>query len=335
MKLFKILFYSALVVLVTATACEDDKELVPEWESAINGFGQLPNSSAFIFNDPDVGVDVALRWISIDSKASVEKIDVYVLFDEPYVDKDGNPAIAAHGGEEGVLLESYSGSNVPANRQDLTFSVLQSDIFELYSDASFDYDGDGVATPVFENPDKPERDDVNRVLPGDAITVRWEFTAADGRVFKSWSPSVCTEFPGSNCLLSFTSVCVSDLAGTYDYTTTNIGTGTGGNAAACGGSATGSGELEALGGGRYSVSDATFGVFPCAWSDDPVTDVVLTDVCSDISFSGTDQYGDSYTLTVVSNDGTSLTIDWINTYGDKGRSTLTRTDGKSWPLELY
>jgi|GEM_PF-637841 len=335
----KIFLSFLLAFFVGIIACEDDKELVPKWESAINGYMQVAagSSPSFVFNSPSTDIDLTLRWISIDNKASVNKIDVYVLFDEPYIDKDGNPAIASHGGAEGKLLRSWEGDEVPGNREDVTFSLTQTDVYNLYQTATFDYDGTGPAAAISvfgATPNNAQRDATNRIVPGDAVTVRFEFTATDGRVFERWSPSVCTEFPGSNCELSFTAVCTSNLAGTYSYVTTNITAGPGGNAAGCGGSATGTGTLTALGGGSYSVSDATFGVFDCAWDDSPVTGVRLRDVCDDISFTGSDQYGDTYTLTVVSVTATQLTIQWVNTYGDGGRTVLTRTDAKTWPLTL-
>lgn len=332
-------------MLFFVNGCKDeDIELVPEWESAINGFAQLPAAKSFVYNEPDVAVDVNLRWISIDNKAAVEKVEVYLLFDEPYIDVEGNPSVASHGADEdgenvGRLFRTFEGSEVPGNREDVSFSISQEDVYNLYSDAVFDYDEDDTATPVFDNPDKPERDDVNRVLPGDNITVRWEFTATDGRVFYAWSPSVCTEFPGSNCQVSFTSICLSELEGTFDYETTDIQCDNCGGSvpgpAGCGSSVTGSGTLETLGGGQYALSDATFGMYGCAWDDDPATGVTLRDVCEKVSFGGSDQYGLLYTFTIVSNDGNTLTIDWSNDYGDSGRSALTRTDGKTWPLTLY
>lgn len=168
---------------------------------------------------------------------------------------------------------------------------------------------------------------------GDSFTVNGFVTTADGRYLEGgYSPSVLANRP---VLLNYNVACASDLAGTYDFVTTNIGAGPGGDAAACGASTSGSGTLGALAGGAYTVSDATFGVFPCAWGDGPSVGVVLNDVCGRLSYTGADQYGDTYSISVVSNDGTSLVIDWVNTYNDRGRTTLTRTDGKDWPLGLH
>lgn len=131
--------------------------------------------------------------------------------------------------------------------------------------------------------------------------------------------------------------CPSDLGGTYNYSTTSIVAGAGGNAAACGGTVTGTGTLteSTTTNGVYTVSDASFGQFGCAWSDTPPGGTLrLNDLCNVLSFTGADKYGDNYSISVVSVTATTLVFDWTNTYGDGGRTTLTRTDSKTWPLQL-
>lgn len=168
---------------------------------------------------------------------------------------------------------------------------------------------------------------------GDSFTINGYVTTGDGRYLDGgYSPSVLANKP---VLLNYNVACASDIGGTYDYSTTVITLGPGANTAACAGTNTGEGEWEDQGGGVYAVSDVTFGVFACAYGDDPATGATVNDVCGDISFGGADQYGDVYTLTVISNNGTDLVIEWSNTYGDKCKTTLTRNDGKTWPLDLH
>lgn len=338
MKIYTLIFAA---FLVSVTSCKDDSiELVPEWESAVHGYGDFAegSSASFVYNQPATDIDMELQWISIDGRAAVSKIDVYVLVNESYVDLDGNTKVAKHGGDRGKLYTTFEGSAVPGNRQPVVFSLDQATLYSLYQDAQFDY-GNGTVS-VFANPEKPERNTTNRFIPDDQISVRWEFTTADGRVFSKWGPSVCTEFPGANCSVDFGVVCNSDLGGTYDYLTTNIQCdncpATYPGVAGCLANApiTGSGELVAIGGGKYEVTDATFGQYACAWDDSPAEGVVINDVCDRIFTSGADQYGLVYTFSIVANDGTTLTIDWSNDYGDSGRTELTRTDGKTWPLTL-
>lgn len=160
---------------------------------------------------------------------------------------------------------------------------------------------------------------VNELNPGDLWIIKYKVHLSDGRVL---THRVRTA-------VAFT--CESDIGGEVDYVTTNV---TGGNAAACGASVSGSVVFDDQGGGVYEISDASFGQFTCAWGDAAATGLSLMDVCGSLSVTGTDQYGAAYTFSIVSNDGTSLVIDWENEDGDSGRTTLTRADGSQWPLSL-
>jgi hypothetical protein len=109
------------------TACKDESlVIVPVWESAVHGFAKVTSTNnSFLYNDPNVDIDLDLKWVSIDGKLAVTNIEVYALFDESYIDVDGNPKIASHGGDDGKLLTSFSGGSVPANRVNASFSVSQ------------------------------------------------------------------------------------------------------------------------------------------------------------------------------------------------------------------
>jgi hypothetical protein len=159
--------------------------------------------------------------------------------------------------------------------------------------------------------------------PGDAWIVKYKVVLSDGRNLS----------PVETTTIAFT--CASDLGGEIDYVTTNItATGTGGNAAACGTGVSGTATFDDQGGGVYEVSDISFGQYDCAWADAPASGVSLVDVCGSLSLIGTDQYGLVYSISIVSNDGTDLVIDWENDGGDSGRTTLTKKDGSEWSLNL-
>jgi hypothetical protein len=138
----------------------------------------------------------------------------------------------------------------------------------------------------------------------------------------------------SNAIVRAPVACPSDLGGTYSYSTIVTAVGAGGNLGACPRPVTGTGTLTDRGGGVYAVSDASFGQYGCAWGDNPATGVTIIDVCETITTGGSDQYGLVYEFVIISNDGTNLVINWSNNYGDAGRTTLTRTDGKEWPEGL-
>lgn len=200
-------------LLVSFVACKDDDlQVVPEWETsihtdAVNTAGTDPN---FLYKGSrEISVD--FLWNSIDSKNTVTKIEFYVQFNEPYVDKDGNDKIARHGGSKGFLYSTLEGSAVPANRTKTVVTFSQPGIYELYKTASFDYDGDGVKTPVFANPAKSNRSAQGWFVNGDAFQVKWNVYLEDGRVFDSWSPSVCSEFPNAACLMEWGVVCAPTI----------------------------------------------------------------------------------------------------------------------------
>jgi hypothetical protein len=167
--------------------------------------------------------------------------------------------------------------------------------------------------------DIAELGSVDDLSPGDLWIIKYKVHLADGRIL---THRVRTA-------IAFT--CESDIGGEIDYVTTNV---TGGNAAACGASVSGTVTFDDQGGGVYEISDASFGQFTCAWGDAAATGLSLMDVCGSLTVDGTDQYGAGYVFSIVSNDGTSLVIDWENEDGDSGRTTLTRKDGSEWPLGL-
>jgi hypothetical protein len=180
--------------------------------------------------------------------------------------------------------------------------------------------------------------DVSFFKVGDGFDLTFPIHSADGRTFTVALNSDLCQQPAQpsfgGCNVRWTIACASDLGGTYDFSTTVIAAGAGGAAGNCSNPVTGTGTLTDLGGGKYDVSDATFGQYDCAWDDTPAVGVRLVDVCNKISLSGSDQYGLIYTFVIKDNDGTSLTIDWSNDFGDAGTTVLTRTDSKTWPSEL-
>ncbi|MCK5103451.1 MAG: hypothetical protein KAR17_11580 [Cyclobacteriaceae bacterium] len=173
---------------------------------------------------------------------------------------------------------------------------------------------------------------------GDSFQLTFPIHTADGRrLTVALNSDLCNEpvqpsFGG--CKYVWGIACPSDLAGTFDYSTIVTAVGAGGDIGGCSNPVTGSGSLTEIGGGIYSLSDASFGQYDCAWADSPATGVTMTDICNAVYIGGSDQYGIIYTFVLLDNDGTNLTIDWSNDYADAGTSILTRNDGKSWPLDM-
>ncbi|MEQ8688783.1 MAG: hypothetical protein RIE86_26000 [Imperialibacter sp.] len=207
-----------LAMVVVIPACKDeDLVVLPDWESGVNAYTVVAEGSKGDFLSGNAAQDITfdMLWNSIDGKNTVTKIEIFAYFSEAYTDPDGNPAVANYGGADGVSFLTIEGAAVPANKVTTSFSISQDDMYEMFKDSSFDYDKDGTATPVWGNPDKPNRraSSANfKFVPGDSFSIRWELTTADGRLFDSWSPSVCTEFPGSNCSYAWSIVCASEIS---------------------------------------------------------------------------------------------------------------------------
>lgn len=215
MKKYTKYILSLISIGLMFQSCEDEELItLPVWESAVHGYAVI-NGNAIDFKrgDESVEIDFDLKWKSIDDKNKVTKIDLYVLFNETYTDIDGNSKNAKHGGDSGKLVKSFSGAEVPSNNEIITFSINQSELYTAYSSATYDYGfGDGSVS-VFNNTLKPSRNSTtNKFIPGDSFTIKWIFTTEDERVFDSWSPSVCTEFPEANCQIDWTVSCAEEVS---------------------------------------------------------------------------------------------------------------------------
>lgn len=170
---------------------------------------------------------------------------------------------------------------------------------------------------------------------GDFIEYRLILTDTQDRVFTNTnlSPDVLGgAFYASPFFYRVAVVCPSDLGGTFAYSQSGMSSAFG----SCPGTITGSVTLTPVSAGAtsYIVSDATFGFWNCYGDVWTGTGVRLNDACGGLSFSGNDKYGDAYTFTFISNDGTSLVFSWRNSSNETGTVTLTSNPGKPWPLTL-
>ncbi len=318
-------------LLIGFISCKDDSlQVIPVWETGVNTYAtkQAASSASFVNGSPAIPLDLNFRWISIDGANTVTKIEYYLTFDEGYVDVDNNPALARHGGTDGKLFKTVEGSAVPANRTDVAVKITQDDVYQLYKNNTYNYCGTSVS--VFSNTLKPSRTPASPFLAGDVFALKWIVYTEDGRKFDSWSPSVCNEFPGSNCQYAWGVVCNSNLGGAYTYSTSNMVR----NNVPFPGTLNGSGTATEGSEGSYTLTDFSFGTYAAMYADAPATGSLrLSDACDFLSFKGGDQYGLTYTIAITSVSGNALTFIWTNTYGDAGTTTLTKTTG-TWPATL-
>jgi hypothetical protein len=120
-------------------------------------------------------------------------------------------------------------------------------------------------------------------------------------------------------------VCPSNLAGTYAFDALET---------FCSKTFSGSTTWTAVASvaGSYTVSDGTFGAwnacYPDTWGSGNVR---INDACGQLTMTGTDKYGDSYSMKVLSANATTLTFEWVNTYGEFGTVAVKSNAGKPWP----
>jgi hypothetical protein len=89
--------------------------------------------------------------------------------------------------------------------------------------------------------------------------------------------------------------------------------------------------------GLYGTNDFAFGMLQSCWG---ATGSLVGNnarvrwVCNELRPEGTDLYGDSYVYQITNVSGSEMSISWTNTWGDSGKTILTREGGADWP-ELF
>lgn len=216
-KIFRLTSTFLAVGLAILMSCENP-DLNPnvEFEGNASGFGTFlvngvaqkdpfnPAFSSTLRGGPDTRTltpavfaatpaAAKLYWASFDNKVKVNKIELYVQFTEPYVDKDGNPAVANHGTKLLTTLDAV------AAYDDNKFSIDAAKVYDLFKANTFKYDGT-TAVAVFSTTRK--RTTATQFITGDNLTVSWRLFGDNGLVYKSWSPSVCNENLATNCSIT-------------------------------------------------------------------------------------------------------------------------------------
>jgi hypothetical protein len=167
-----------------------------------------------------------------------------------------------------------------------------------------------------------------QIQGGDVFEFRLVLNDKFGRRFSS--DNVTTNVAGAPFYASpfqypVSVICPSDLAGTYQFDAIET---------FCNKTFSGSTVWTAVASspGSYTVSDGTFGAwqacYPDAWGSGNVR---INDACGRLTLTGTDKYGDSYSMTVKSATPQLLTFEWKNTYGEFGTVAVKSNAGKPFP----
>lgn len=176
------------IVFVAFNSCRNtDLNPYKEPEPGVHGYGEIKNNTFVEGRMSSSRIDFDFRWISLDKKINVNRVEFYVYFNEPYIDADGNAVTANHGG-----LEPAGGKTAPElayaglfNLETKRFSITANQIYNLYATATFKYDKK-TETKVF-GANRPAN---RRFLAGDSFTIRWRLYGDNGLVYRSWSPAI-------------------------------------------------------------------------------------------------------------------------------------------------
>jgi hypothetical protein len=191
---------------------------------------------------------------------------------------------------------------------------------------------------------------INDVSGGEAINYYATLTTNKGQVFDRINTNTIVQGqPAFRALFQIQSnlICPSAMEGTFNATTVAQG-------AWCGETWEGTVIWVNKGNGVYDVKsvfegneffDMAMGAYyPCygtmAESGLPngtggtAGTLRITDACGKIAYTGLSQWGEEYTINSLVVNGNSLTIDWLNSYGEAAITTLVRTDGTNWPANL-
>ena len=134
---------------------------------------------------------------------------------------------------------------------------------------------------------------------------------------------------------SMTAFCPSSLEGTYQYQTAAA-------SVTCAKNGTIDNDLSgevtfiALGDGQYNISDWSFGAYNACGGSEKVADspgLQFTETCQEIAFTGkVDKFEDKWSF-ISTVDGNNWTIQWENTFGEKGETILTNENGWDFTIE--
>jgi len=250
--------------------------------------------------------------------------------------KTGTPTSLFFGNNNSKLEASLqwisTDGKVTVNDMDLFVTWTAADVYNAFKSAKFDYQDGAGSRDVFANPKDGRRSATSFFTPNDKFTLTWAFKSSDGKYYDSWSGGICSNSVGANCQLNFNIVCLSELAGTYDYKAKGW----------CGTEKTGKIEFKLKGTGVYepfldgaAEPDFSFGAYAACYGETaqlPGGELKLNDSCNKLFFSGKSRWGETYVFREIQINGANLFISWKNDYDpEAGEITITRTDGKPWP----
>lgn len=315
MKTLKSIF--VILTLVLFSSCDKKETLVDKIMDTTNYEGGALRTIQLVNSDIALGnltskFEVVVEVQDVNNGANTTKIQVYSSF------TDNTPVNGSNTKAE-TLITEIPASAFYAGVRELPYARVSVPLSELLSKLNL--------TSA-------------QYLGGDRFTIRLAQVLNDGRVLtntNSNSNVVGGVYFSSPFSYNANVVCpiTESLAGTHSYVSTNMKRGSAGTP--CGGTVSGTVTwANTATAGVYTNTDYSFGQFGACWNDNPATSAAMrvTWVCKSLNASGADQFGDTYTFTITSCVGPTLTLNWVNTYNDSGTTVITRQGGLNWPTVL-
>jgi len=173
----------ALMATVLFASCrKEELNPVATGEPGVWGQGKLNSGQFTAGADASSKVSMQLKWIDVNRKVTITKMEVFITMTEKYTDKNGNPATANHG------TKSYKVFDAKGNNEPVLFDITPTEVYTMFQTAKFDYGKGGGNQDVFTTANG--RPAGARFTKNDSFSMTWALTSKDGLVYKWWSVSV-------------------------------------------------------------------------------------------------------------------------------------------------
>ncbi|WP_373400304.1 hypothetical protein V8V91_12300 [Algoriphagus halophilus] len=312
MKMLKYTFGLLLGALVFLSSCRDFVEPnIPYSEFDTAAYLRTIARTSITFNYFSLGSSkfaLTLEAVDIEDGATVETVEIKVQHRRliPGVGLEYTPS-------EPVLIKTLSASDFAPNTE------------SRFLRTSFEISASEAISAVGLTPGDIEG--------GDVFEFSLILNDNKGRSFNRENVSgnvAGAPFYDSPFQYFVNVICPSDLGGTYEFTATNMDSIYG----SCPGTISGTTTFTPIASspGAYSITDGTFGFWNCYGDSWGSGNVRINDACGNLSMTGSDKYGASYSMTVLSSTPEELVFTWLNSDGETGEVTLMAQDGKPLPI---
>lgn len=305
-KLKLSIILGAIALMVTNCADEDLQPIITFDQVTIGAYPRLVESGNSLINLFDVDGSRFDYTVEFKDGEGGQRVAEYVI-EMTY--EDNNPG-NGDGSAGPVEFRRFTPSDFTTNENGLLEVSVSITANEAISAA-------GTTAEALE--------------PGDEFNFVSRVVLQDGSVYTDANSAPQITSAAFRGFFDFTmpASCPSELAGTYEVTTTDIWC-----AAWDGNPITTTVTIEANGGGSYDFNDWSLGAYtPCYGG--PLSNwgqLEFQDVCAVVSFTGTvDNYGDTWTFDSEVN-GNEWRITWDNTYGESASSVIINPNG--WPFTI-